>query len=170
MSMDQIAAARGCAERRRRGFAIGAAGVALSALVAGCAGGGGHPTLAPAPVASAASCVQVSFPIYFSENSDQLTDPARQALDVAARQVRGCRIDYVSVIGLTDSVGAADENLELSKRRASAVAAALQAAGLPAPKFEVRGLGERGATLADGKAAPLRRRTDVVIHAAPRVG
>ena len=145
-----------------RGMSLVALG--MSVMLSGCAGGG----RLVAPATTAAACVDVSFPIYFAESADQLTDPARQALDVAAAQVRGCHINYVSVIGLSDSVGSASDNLQLSQRRALTVAAALKTAGLPAPKFEVRALGEAGAIAQDGKPVPLRRRTDVVIHATPR--
>ena len=139
-----------------------AAGAVLAAMLSACAGG--NRPLPPAPIAAAPACADVSFPVYFSQDSDQLTDPARQALGLAATAVHGCRIGFVSVIGLTDDVGGSSDNLALSKRRAATVASALQAAGLPAPKFEVRGLGETGAVTRRGRAVPLRRRTDVVIH------
>ena len=147
-------------------------GARLSAWIAGaivlasCADGG-HRGATLSPPVSAPACADVRFPIYFAENSNQLTDPARQALGVAAAQVRACHIAYVSVIGLTDSVGLAKDNIELSRQRATAVAQALAAAGLPTPKFEVRGLGEAGATTKSGNPVPLRRRTDVVIHVTP---
>jgi outer membrane protein OmpA-like peptidoglycan-associated protein len=70
----------------------------------------------------------------------------------------------VDVLGLSDAVGAADANLELSKRRAQSVTAALTAAGLPAGEFRVGAAGQAGAVTADGKARPLRRRVDVVLH------
>jgi outer membrane protein OmpA-like peptidoglycan-associated protein len=88
-------------------------------------------------------------------------------LATAATQVKGCRIGYVSVLGLTDSKGSAPDNLELSRRRAQMVASALQSAGLPAPKFEIRGLGEIGSVTPHGKEVPLRRKTEVAIHALP---
>ncbi|MGC1301927.1 MAG: OmpA family protein [Caulobacteraceae bacterium] len=109
----------------------------------------------------------MTFPIYFAEYSDQLTVSAQKVLSTVASQVRGCRIGYVSVLGLTDTKGAPADNLELSKRRANVVAAALQSAGLPAPKFEIRGIGEVGALGPDGRPVPLHRKTEVAIHASP---
>jgi hypothetical protein len=46
------------------------------------------------------------------------------------------------------------------------VTAALASARLPAAEFRVAAAGEAGALTPDGKAAPLRRRADVVLHMA----
>jgi outer membrane protein OmpA-like peptidoglycan-associated protein len=134
----------------------------IGSAVAGCSTNHPHPT-----TQTASLCQDVTFPIYFAEWSDQLTDTAKQVLATAATQVKGCRIGYVSVLGLTDSKGSAPDNLELSRRRAQMVASALQSAGLPAPKFEIRGLGEIGSVTPHGKEVPLRRKTEVAIHALP---
>ena len=138
--------------------------VGVSTLAAGCMM---NTPLKPMPIASRPACTDVVFPIYFAEGSDQLTSGADQVIGSEAATVRGCRIGYVSVLGLTDAVGPASQNLELSKHRAATVAKALAAAGLPAPKFEVSGAGESGATSDSGKPVPLRRKTEVVIHALP---
>ena len=107
------------------------------------------------------------FPIYFAERSDQLTPTAQQVVASSVAQVRGCRIGYVNVLGLTDAAGGSAQNLELSKRRADVVAKALAADGLPPSKFEVDGIGENGAVSDSGHPVPLRRKTEVVIHALP---
>ena len=83
--------------------------------------------------------------------------------------VRGCRIGYVNVLGLTDANGGSAHNLDLSRRRAATVAKALADAGLPAPKFEVSGQGENGALTDGGRPVPLRRKTEVIIHPLPPV-
>ena len=131
--------------------------------LAGCASA----PLKPMANASRPSCTDQVFPIYFAEGSDQLTPVASQVIGDQAAAVRGCRIGYVSVLGLTDSAGGAAHNLDLSRRRAATVAHALAAAGLPAPKFEVSGVGENGAVSDSGRPVPLRRKTEVVIHALP---
>ncbi len=118
-------------------------------------------------VASRPTCTDTVFPIYFAQGSDQLTPTAGQVIGSQAALVRGCRIGYVSVLGLTDANGTAADNLDLSRRRATTVAKALVAAGLPAPKFEVNGVGENGAVSDSGRPVPLRRKTEVVIHALP---
>ena len=132
-------------------------------LLSGCTSA----PLKPMPVASRPACTDVVFPIYFAEGSDQLTPTAGQVIGSEAALVRGCRIGYVSVLGLTDAAGGAAHNLDLSRRRAATVAQALASAGLPAPKFEVNGAGETGALTDRGRPVPLRRKTEVVIHALP---
>jgi hypothetical protein len=47
------------------------------------------------------------------------------------------------------------------------VARALADAGLPAPKMVVEAAGDSGAKTPAGRPEPLRRRTEVVIHASP---
>ena len=71
------------------------------------------------------------------------------------------------MLGLADATGEAQANLELSKRRAQSVSQALADAGLPAAEFKVSAAGQAGALTNDGRA-PLRRRTDVIFHLAPR--
>jgi peptidoglycan-associated lipoprotein len=136
----------------------------LSMTVAGCQSA----PHAPAVVgAGRPACTDQTFPIYFAEGSDQLTPTASQVIGTQATLVRGCRIGYVSVLGLTDASGSSTQNLDLSRRRAATVAKALAAAGLPAPKFEVSGQGETGALTDKGRPVPLRRKTEVIIHPLP---
>lgn len=132
-------------------------------ILAACAGG---PRTAPAPRVVQV-CADFSFPIYFETSSDQLTAAARGVAADAAARVRGCRIGQVQVVGLADAGGSTRLNLALSRRRAASVAKALEAGGLPAPVFDIEGAGESGALTADGRPEPLRRRTEVVIRAAP---
>jgi outer membrane protein OmpA-like peptidoglycan-associated protein len=112
-------------------------------------------------------CVDQTVQIYFEAESADLTREGRQVLSAAAAQARPCKVAAVDVLGLADSVGAPDANLELSKRRAQSVTAALSAAGLPAAEFKVQAAGDAGATTASGQAKPLRRRADVVLHLQP---
>ena len=142
------------------------AGGALAALLAGCESA--PPRSAPSPLARAAPvCADFSFPIYFEKSSDQLTAQARQVVDASVQQVRGCKVTKIEVLGLADADGPRLRNLALSRRRADHVAKALAGDGLPAPVFDVEAIGETGATGPDGKPEPLRRRTEVVIHAQP---
>jgi outer membrane protein OmpA-like peptidoglycan-associated protein len=146
-------------------------GMAFGALFAigACASNGQKPLkLAPAAQAAAPSCADFSFPIYFEKGSDQLTAAARAVLDSSAALARACTIGKVEVLGLADADGPANRNLALSRRRATHVAGALAADGLPAPVFDIEAIGEAGAKAVDGKPEPLRRRTEVVIHALPK--
>ena len=111
-------------------------------------------------------CVDQTVQIYFEPDSAEVTKEGRAVLALAAKDSRGCRVAGVEVLGLADSAGAADANLELSKRRAQAVTEALTASGLPAAEFKLAAAGQAGATTSKGDARPLRRRADVVLHLA----
>lgn len=118
-------------------------------------------------VAEPSACAAKRFDIYFAEDQATLTDAARTAIGLTATQLQGCRINAVRVLGLASSTGSADANLALSEQRALAVAEALVAAGWPTPAFELEAAGDQGATTASGVAEPLRRRTEVLVEAAP---
>ena len=113
-------------------------------------------------------CVDQTVQIYFEPDSAEVTKEGRAVLNLTAKDSQAnCKVTGVDVLGLADSAGAADVNLELSKRRAQSVTAALTAAGLPAADFKLAAAGQAGATNKKGDMRPLRRRTDVVLHLAP---
>jgi len=113
-------------------------------------------------------CADQTVQIYFESFSAEVTREGQAVIKAAAAQSRPCKVASIDVLGLSDNIGGdADSNLELSKRRAQSVTAALAAAGLPAGEFKVSAAGETGAVTASGKARPLRRRVDVVLHLAP---
>ena len=113
-------------------------------------------------------CTTKRFEVYFADGEARLTEPARQAIGMAAAQLQGCDIRKVQVLGLADARGGATANLSLSERRAQAVAEALTAAGWPAPAFELEAAGDEGAVTDAGVREPMRRRTEVLVEAAPR--
>jgi peptidoglycan-associated lipoprotein len=119
-------------------------------------------------VKAAPSCVDQTVQIYFEPESAEVTKEGRAVLRAAAAQSKPCTVASVDVLGLSDSTGGAGANLDLSKRRAQSVTAALTSVGLPAGEFKVAAAGQAGATTADGAAKPLRRRADVVLHLSPR--
>lgn len=119
-------------------------------------------------VAEPSHCTAQRFEVYFAENEARLTDAARQAIGLTATQLQGCAIRKVQVLGLADATGVTSANQGLSERRAAVVADALAASGWPAPAFEVGGAGDQGAVTASGASEPLRRRTEVLVDAAPR--
>jgi outer membrane protein OmpA-like peptidoglycan-associated protein len=119
-------------------------------------------------VKAAPSCVDQTVQIYFEPESAEVTKEGRAVLRAAAAQSKPCKVASVDVLGLSDSTGGAGPNLDLSKRRAQSVTAALTSVGLPAGEFKVAAAGQAGATTADGAAKPLRRRADVVLHLSPR--
>jgi peptidoglycan-associated lipoprotein len=111
-------------------------------------------------------CVDQTVQIYFEPGAAEVTNEGRAVIREAATAARGCQVTRVDVLGLADASGAAQANLELSKRRAQSVTAALSAVGLPAAEFQVAAIGDAGAETAAGQAAPLRRRADVVLRMA----
>lgn len=111
-------------------------------------------------------CEDQTVQIYFEPDQAELTPEGRGVIAEAANMARGCQVARVSVLGLADAAGDPAANLELSKRRAQSVTAALVAAQLPAAEFQVAAAGQAGAVTADGRTAPLRRRADVTLHMA----
>jgi peptidoglycan-associated lipoprotein len=118
-------------------------------------------------VATPSACGPMRFEIYFADGEARLTEPARQAIGMTAGMLQNCDIRAVQVIGLADARGASTVNQALSERRARTVAEALTGAGWPAPSFEVSALGDEGAADEQGVREPLRRRTEVLVEAAP---
>ncbi|WP_156367692.1 OmpA family protein [Brevundimonas sp. Leaf363] len=116
-------------------------------------------------VATPATCVAQRFDVYFADSEAGLTPAARQAIGATAELLKGCKINRVQVLGLADARGGQAANLNLSERRAQAVAAALTEAGWPAPVFDVSAAGDSGATTDAGVREPLRRRTEVLVEA-----
>lgn len=119
-------------------------------------------------VATPPACASQRFEIYFADGEARLTGPARQAIGMTATQLQGCNIRAVRVLGLADARGGAAANMSLSERRAQTVAEALAGAGWPAPMFDVSAAGDAGAATPEGVSAPMRRRTEVLVEAAPR--
>lgn len=136
--------------------------LAAAAALAGCAGLGGREGLVKDPP----RCQETTVPVYFEPGSHDLTDEGRAMLAQAASETAGCEIERVVVVGLADAQGAPAANLELSKRRAQTVTAALAAVKLPAAEFRLTAAGEQGAVTAAG-AEPLRRRVDVILQMRP---
>ena len=119
-------------------------------------------------VAEPTACTPQRFDVYFRDGEAGLTDAARHAIGLTATQLQGCEIRKVNVIGLTDARGGPTANLDLSERRAQAVAEALEAAGWPSPVFSLIVAGESGSVTASGASEPMRRRTEVLVDAGPR--
>lgn len=140
----------------------GATAVAALALAA-C--GHGHDR---ALVETPAICQDFSISIYFDAGSARLTSEAEQLLRMAGRRTATCAVGGVQVVGLADAPGDPEANLELSRRRAATVTAALARRRFANVSFDVSAGGDVGAQTPSGAARPLRRRADVLFHVAPR--
>lgn len=114
-------------------------------------------------VKAPSSCEDMTVQIYFEPDSAEVTKEGEAVLRTAAAAARNCKVDHVRVLGLADAAGAPAANLELSKRRAASVTAALAATGLPAAEFDLAAAGQSGAVTPAG-AQPLRRRADITVE------
>lgn len=144
-----------------RGLAV----VSLGVIAGACAS---DPLQRVGLVAPPPACQSHVFEVYFREGEARLTDPAREAIRLHARMVAACQVRQVQVVGLASATGSSQRNMSLSERRAVEVAEALDAAGLPAPEFQLYAAGDRGATTEAGAAEPMRRRVEVRIEAVAR--
>ena len=146
----------------RSAMVLGAA-LALTAALSGCmTSRSGAKT-----VKAQGHCEAISFPIYFKSGSAQLTEPAEQAIHMAAQQAKGCKVGDIQVLGLADADGGAAVSQQVSEDRARVVAAALTQDGFPAPKIDATAAGSAGAKTATGAAVPSRRRAEVAINFQP---
>ncbi|MCA3406793.1 MAG: OmpA family protein, partial [Roseomonas sp.] len=118
------------------------------------------PTVASVvPVAASRSYV-----VFFDWGRSDLTDRARQVIGEAATS-RGSSVTRIEVNGFTDRSGPTDYNMQLSIRRANAVAAELVRRGVPRNEIVTRGFGEEGnlVSTADGVREPQNRRVEIVL-------
>jgi outer membrane protein OmpA-like peptidoglycan-associated protein len=121
----------------------------------------------PAPAFNAAACTERDFVIYFDEGQAELTEEARRVIDLQARDIRGCTIDNVRIIGLSDQdEGNAESARALSVRRAEVLAEYLATrASWPRSRFELLATGARGAVTAEGLDVPVRNRARIIATA-----
>ncbi len=109
------------------------------------------------------------FMLYFVSGGIRLTDESEiQFTDILTRwRTRGAQaIVEVVVIGHTDTVGTAENNLALSAQRAKVVADRLRASGLKLSALTLESHGEKNPLMPtrDGVAEPRNRRVQVTIR------
>jgi len=121
---------------------------------------------AGAQTAPPAACEDKQFEVYFDEWQSELTQDARDAIALMQRDLDGCSIDHVRIVGLAGARGDEIDNLNVSMARAEAIADVLEEGGWPAQRFEIIAVGELGATV-DGVALPMRRRAQISVEASP---
>ena len=118
-------------------------------------------------VVRANPCQEATVTLYFDRGSDLVTPEGREIMRLTAGRLKGCPVQELAILGLSDPVGSPESNLELSKRRAEHVRDAFIAAGLPVHAFTVRAEGATGAQAAAGVVEPVRRRVDVTVVMTP---
>lgn len=114
-----------------------------------------------------ARCEDREFSVYFDEWQAELSQDAREAIAVVQRDLAGCAIEHVRIVGLAGARGDETANLNVSMARAQAIAAVLEQGGWPAEHFEIVALGEQNAATADGVNRPMRRRAHISVQARP---
>jgi outer membrane protein OmpA-like peptidoglycan-associated protein len=88
--------------------------------------------------------------LFFAFDSDRVDREAQTTLGEIAAWVKADRRREIVVQGHADPSGNPDYNLELSTRRARAVADELQRMGVPRDRVVIIAVGEEGATLEPG--------------------
>ena len=149
-----------------RNLRLAVATLALS-FVAGCAQ---QPTAsAPPPTHDAATSgpelAGAWYQIYFDTGSNVINARGQMIVKNVAYVITNGGPARVTVIGRTDRVGSAPDNLALSARRANAVRDALVVAGVPAAVIDTSWIGERTQTAAaaDEAVNPRQRAVDVTV-------
>ena len=112
----------------------------------------------PAPAVGARADLRISF----QSGSDQMTDAGVQKAQVFAKSLQfpALQSKRFLIEGHTDSVGAYDSNVDLSRRRAQAVADYLVAQGVDRARLEVKGFGPDQPLAGRGKADGANRRVE----------
>ncbi len=141
--------------------------VALFALSACASTTGDSGGATSAAAVDPAACAQRDFVIYFDEGSKELTAEAQRVIDLEASAIRGCNIEGVRIIGLSDQdEGNAETTRQLSVERAEVLADYLaQRASWPRSRFQLLATGERGAVTAEGLDVPVRNRARIIVAA-----
>ena len=118
----------------------------------------------PPPRPRTAACDSpLAATLFFDWDSIVLPANADETLAFVTENKQACGWNSFTVIGHTDRSGSDGYNDNLSRRRAEAVAARLQATGLSASALTVSGRGESEpkVSTADGERNPTNRRVEV---------
>ena len=116
------------------------------------------PAAAPAP--AAANDAAGPFQVFFATGESSLSADAQAAVVKALEHLKGHAQAKVALSGFVDATGNADQNAELAKQRAQAVAKALTEGGIATERIELRKPETITAGAGDDKQA---RRVDIVV-------
>lgn len=95
----------------------------------------------PAAAPAAPERITLSGDATFAFDSAELSATGRASLDRLAAQLKAHNPNHIGITGHTDRLGSLAYNLDLSLRRAKSVRDYLAAAGVPAARMQVRGMG-----------------------------
>jgi hypothetical protein len=107
--------------------------------------------------------------VFFAWDQATLTEADGQIISQAVEEYRRTGAVQITATGHTDTSGSAAYNLELSLRRAEAVANELIRQGVPATEISTVGQGEEDLLVptADGVREPRNRRVEIVVPQPP---
>lgn len=139
-----------------------------------CADAAMRMRMAPPPVIAAAPpaplpdvCTQpIAGIVFFDFDSSVPPESAAQTLDSVVNYTKVCSWQRLVVTGHADRSGSEAYNNALSVRRAQAVAAQLEAKGMPAGVLQVSGKGESEPKVptVDGERNPTNRRVEITVQ------
>lgn len=128
---------------------------------------------AASPSPAAASCTNLQSAINtltdgaltFESNIDSLTASDEQVLTRVADKLKACPNAHVAINGYADSTGNTSLNVPLSEERAQAVAAFLEAHGVPGDRLSTNGLGSANPIAPNGTdgGRAQNRRVEIVV-------
>lgn len=106
------------------------------------------------------------FILHFKSDSPELTEESRASLPAILQAIKERNSQDISSIGHTDTAGDQAYNLQLSQRRAEAVASLLVQSGIARENIEVTSHGEKNPVVrtGDNVSEPRNRRVEVVIR------
>jgi outer membrane protein OmpA-like peptidoglycan-associated protein len=118
----------------------------------------------PVPPAAAQPAPARSYVVYFDWDSASLDARARDLIADAARASARIAYTRIEVSGHTDRTGTPQHNVELSKKRADAVADELVRWGIPRTAIEIHAFGDQNPAVptAAGVREPKNRRVEIV--------
>lgn len=108
----------------------------------------------------------VSFLLYFTSGTSDLTEESVKIIPAVVESVKKREPSEVSIIGHSDTMGAADFNIRLSLERANSIKDMLIEKGVNISKLEVRSHGENDPVIKtkDGVSEPKNRRVEVMVR------
>jgi outer membrane protein OmpA-like peptidoglycan-associated protein len=106
------------------------------------------------------------FTLYFQFDSDELTDESRTLVTAVQGAVKTYPAPQVTVVGHTDTIGAATANIGLGLRRANVVRTRLIEAGLDGSAINVTSHGEATPLIPSGDevSEPRNRRVEITVR------
>ena len=118
---------------------------------------------AAAPTEDVQPAAPAPLTVYFDAGSSTIRNEDRIVLDKASRAYNEGKPIVMILTGSADRTGQAENNLELSHRRAGAVLKGLLNRGIPADRFQVLDKGETDLPVPTdrGVAEPKNRRVDI---------